>query len=274
MSVGTYTIIRNEAQWIAAHILRILPHVDECVFFDGNSTDGTLEIVKAIRDEHAHGDKIKLYEGRDCANLQGAYVDLFNECLHSLSTDLAWFAHPDMWVVNPEAITNIANSDAVAASVKVRSFAGEPDGPLYEIKGRAEDWKAVARLRNPDLGAHYFGHYGVHNEDVYLRAITGDDHSHYGKYMDAYPYEVVPSGIELLHFSDVRPYARRLERMRTCLTNQGHNVARAETHPRVTLKPGDFQCDSFDMVPAEYPAEMLAARNKYRHMERTLAHAR
>ena len=91
--------------------------------------------------------------------------------------------------------------------------------------------------------------------------------------MDGYPYEVVDSGLEVLHFSDVRPYARRLERMKTCLKNQGNNVALAESHPRVTLKPGGFKYDTFNLVPAEYPAAMLEARNKYRHLEKTLVKA-
>ena len=272
MSIGTFTLIRNESAWIAAHLLNLLPFIDEAVLYDGNSTDGTLEIIKAIRADHPDGWKIKLHEGRDCANLQQAYVELFDDCLHELSTDLAYFAHPDFYCVNPSRLLDIKASGAVALTTSMRTFGGEPDGPLFEIKGRSDKWKNIYRLRNPDLGAHYHGHYGMVNEDVYFAAITGDQHNHYGANMDAYPYEVEESGLEILHFSDVRPYARRLERMRTCLRNQGNPVELAETHPRVTLKPGGFKYDSFSLVPAEWPVEMIEARNKYRHLEKTPAH--
>ena len=273
MSIGTFTLIRNEAPWIAAHILRVLPFVDEMVLFDGNSIDGTLEIIEAIQDSEEGDGKIRLFKNHDCADLKDDYVRLFNGCLRSLSTDLAFFAHPDMYVANPERLSHIANCDAVALSTKMRSFAGEPGEQLFEMVGRGDRWKNLFRLRGPDLGAHYFGHYGVHNEDVYFSAITGDDHEHHGSDFSKYPYEVVDSGLEILHFSDVRTYVRRLERMKTCLRNQGKRPEKidemAAAHPRVTLKSGPMFYDNFTLVPSEYPKEFVEARAKYAHLERT-----
>lgn len=268
MSIGTFCLVKNEAPWIAAHITRILPFIDEICLYDGNSTDGTLEIIEAIKSESPDGRKIKLFRNCDPIDLKDSYVEMFNECLRSLSTDLAFFAHPDMFVLNPSRLLGIKTSRAVALTTSMRSFAGEPDGELFEMVGRQSAWKNIYRLRNPDLAAHYHGHYGVNAEDVYFSSITGNEYIHRGDDMDGYPYEVESSGLEVLHFSDVRPYARRLERMRTCLKNQGNNVALAETHPRVTLEPGGFKYDTFNLVPAEYPAEMIAARNKYKHLER------
>lgn len=274
MTLGSYTLIKNEAPWIAAHLTAWLPVLSEMVFFDGNSTDGTLEIIEAIRDNTEHGHKIRLFKRKDPADLKDMYVGMFNECLWSVQSDLAFFLHPDMWPsVVPKNFDHL--SDAIAASVKVKSFAGEPDGQLYRIGGRSEVWKPIARLRNPNLGAHYHGHYGAHNEDVYFSAITGTTYTHHGENMDRYPYEVVPSGIEVWHFSDVRPYARRFGRMLKCLENQGWPLTRAELekkaadHPRVSLKSDD----KFSFKPAEYPAEMLAARAKYSHLERNLVKA-
>lgn len=275
MSIGTFMLVRNEAPWIAAHILRVLPFIDEAVFFDGNSTDGTTEIIEAIQDGEPGGDKIRLFKNHDCKDMKDDYVRLFNDCLRALSTDLAWFLHPDQFVLNPERISQIANSDAVALSCKMRSFAGNPGEALFEMKGRGEAWKNIYRLRNPDLGAHYHGWYGAHNEDVYFKSITGDEHEHHGHNFQNYPYEVVDSGIEVLHFSDVRTYERRLGRMKTCLANQGTKPERidalAASHPRVTLKSGSAFHDNFTLVPAEYPAEFLAAREKYAHLEKQLA---
>lgn len=275
MSIGTFMITHNEAPFIAAHILRVLPYVDEMVFFD-SSTDGTAEIIESIQDTK-DGGKIRLFKNHDCADMKDDYVRLFNEALHALSTDLAWFLHPDQFVLNPERISQIANSDAVALSTKMRSFAGEPGEQLFEMVGRGNAWKNIFRLRNPDLGAHYHGWYGAHNEDVFFSAITGDEHEHHGTDFSKYPYAVEDSGLEILHFSDVRTYERRLERMKTCLRNQGRPEGKideiAAAHPRVTLKDGFAIGDNFTLVPAEYPAEFLAAREKYRHLEKTLVHA-
>lgn len=273
MSIGTFTIIRNESPWIAAHILRVLPFVDEMVLFDGNSTDGTLETIKAIQKDNFLGWKIKLHENKDCADLKDDYVRVFNECLHSLSTDLAWFLHPDMYVINPEQILLVKGSPAVAMSTQMRSFGGEPDGQLYEMSGRGTAWKNIYRLRSPELGAHYFGHYGAQNEDVYFRDITGSQHRHHGEDFARYPYQVAASGIEVLHFSDVRPYERRLGRMVSCLLNQGYHPddvqKLSETHPRVSLISGE----GFDFTASKYPKKFTEARNKYRHLERELVKA-
>lgn len=267
-SLGSYTLIKNEAQFIAAHLLAWLPILDEMVFYDGNSTDGTLEIIKAIREENIHGHKIKLVEGRDPANLQDDYVRTFTDCVRAVDQDLAVFIHPDMMPVKaPKNFDHLEN--AVAATAVMRSFAGEPDGQLMEIvTGRGDRWKTIMRRNRPDLGLHYAGYYGAHDEDAYLAAITGDEHKNFAPFFDAYPYEVVDSGLEILHFSDVRSPRRRHERMVRCLMNQGHPHERAQSialsHPRVTLKDGD----GFRFVKSEYPPEMLAARERYRHLEK------
>lgn len=261
MSIGSFVLVRNEAPWIAAHILSWLPHLSQMVFFDGNSTDGTLEIIRAIQRNETGGEKILLVEDKDPRDLQDDYVRLFDEAMRSLKTDLAFFLHPDMIPARVPGLDHL--KDAVAASVSMRSFAGEPGGQLYEIKGRGEAWKSIFRLRNPDLGAHYWGHYGHADEDVYFRAITGSNHRHYGTDFNSYPYIVSDSGIEVLHYSDVRTSARRLDRMVKCLMNNGFDYEKARikalSHPRVTLKDGD----GFRFFPASYPASFLAAKSKY-----------
>ncbi len=268
-SVGSYILIKNEAQFIAGHLLSWLPILDQMVFLDGNSTDGTLEIIKAIRKENSFGDKIKLIENKDPKDLRDDYVRLFDEALHAVDCEMAFFLHPDMIAdVRPDNFNRL--DDALAASVKMRSFAGEPGGELFELKGRGEDWTSIKRLRNPDLGLHYHGWYGSHHEDTYFSKITGNEHIN--PYPQAQPYDVVESGLEVLHFSDVRPYARRLGRMRTCLDNQGWGKKltaqqiedKAVNHPRVTLKSDD----TYKFIPARYPGEFLAAQAQYAHLTR------
>ena len=266
MSVGSFVLVKNEAPWISAHLSAWLPILDQMVFFDGGSTDGTLEIIKALKNDHPQGYRIRLVEDKDPKDLQEDYVRLFNEAMRSLDTDLAVFIHPDMVPVAPVDLSKLG--DCVAASMRMRSFAGEPNGPLYEIKGRGVAWKSIYRLKNPDLGAHYWGHYGHSDEDVYFKAITGNKHVHFGTDFHHYPYMVKDSGLEVLHFSDVRASARRLDRMVKCLMNNGFSYEKARekalSHPRVTLKDGE----GFAFEPSFYPDEFVAARLKYRHLEK------
>lgn len=244
-TVGTFTIIRNEIAWIVAHLESWLPHVDEAVFYDGNSTDGTLEVLKQ------YGGKVKVFENKDPQNLQDDYVKIFDQCLHELSTDYAIFAHPDMILMDPGNIRNLGENLSYFSNML--SFAGEPGGKLYQISGRSQKWKNVYRLRNPDLGLHYWGHYGAQNEDCYFKEITGDEHAFHGNKFEKYPYAVGDSGIKINHYSDVRTKERRLDRMVKCLLNQGYLEEDAKRlaplHPRVTLEPGL----GFDFAPAEYP---------------------
>lgn len=264
-TLGSFTLIRNENQWIAGHLEMWLPILDKMCFFDGNSTDGTLEIIDAFHKNHKDGNKINLVKDKDPKNLQDDYVKLFNEAMWSLDTGLATFLHPDMLPVKtPANFDHLSGS--IAAFMKMRSFAGNPDEDLFEIKGRGEVWKNIYRLHSPNIGAHYHGHYGAADEDVYFTDITGSEHDHHGQFFNRYPYPVEDSGLEVLHFSDVRDYARRLGRMKSCLINQGYDLnaiySLAETHPRVTLKEGH----GFSFVPSEYPAEFLAAKQKYQHL--------
>lgn len=270
MSIGVFQLVKNEARWVGPWLMRIIPFVDDVVIFDGNSTDGTLEIIDEIKRKYPEGDKVRVFPDKDTPVLKDdKYTKFFNSAMWELKTDLAWFLHPDMYVVNPEQILKIKDMDSIAMFQKMRSFAGEPDGKLLEIvAGRGQAWKNIYRLRNPDLGAHYHGLYGAANEDVYFSDITGDSHYHYGTEFSKYPYVVNESGLEVLHFSDVRPYARRYDRMKTCLLNQGYSELRAEEiakqHPRVTLK-SDM---GFKFEESDYPEQFKIWDEQFKHLRK------
>lgn len=259
-TIGTYTLCLNEAFFMGPHLESWLPHVDQMVLFDGGSTDGTIEIVRHFQKHHRSGDKIKFFEGKNPADLKDDYVRVFNECIHSLDTDLVVFAHIDMILSDPGNLRAMPQ-DTIAGSIRMVSYAGDPEGPWYEISGRASAWKNIARL-NPDLGLHYHGWYGAQNEDTYFSAITGDSHEHHGEAFDQYPYHVADSGAIVRHFSDVRPYARRLDRMRKCLLNQGYAPesvdALAKSHPRVTLQKGN----GFEFHPVPVLETEIKERSK------------
>ena len=251
-TVGTFCLIKNERPWIEAHLRSWLPHVDEMVFFDGNSTDGTLEILR----EYAKRGKIKLFEDKDPKDLQGDYVRLSNNCIRSLTTNYAIFAHPDMVLAEPGNIRELG--DSISYTSHMQSFAGEPGAQLYEIiEGRGRKWKNIFRLRNPDLGCHYHGFYGSAEEDCYFSHITGDEHrmkwENGNLDLNQFPYCIKDSGLRILHYSDVRRRDRRIDRMVKCLLNNNCNEAQArliiEQHPRITFQNGN----GFRFVAAEYP---------------------
>ncbi len=243
MTIGSFTLIRNEIYFIDEHLKKWLPYLDEMCFFCGDSTDGTLQVLRKYHDTHKLGHKITLFENKEPADFQEDYIRLFNECMQTLKTDIGIFLHPDMLPENAEELRKLP-ADMIAATMNLESFGGEPYGQLLKITGRGRKWKNIYRLRNPNLGAHYVGYYGAYNEDVYFSEITGDEHQFHNDKFEKYPYPVFHSALEVKHYSDVRPYARRLARMLVCLENQGHTkeyaLKNAILHPRVTLKDGKF----------------------------------
>ena len=240
MSIGSYILIKNEKQWIGPHIMAWLPYLDELVFYDGNSTDGTIEDIVSVMKYHPLGGKIRLFWNKDPQDLAGDYTRLFNDCLHELNTDFAFFLHPDMFPISgQENLQNLKPNHAFFTHMK--SYAGDNmDDVSLIVSGRMEPWKNIMRLNNPDLGLHYHGAYGAADEDMYFSAITGSEYKTYKQHMDLYPYGVYDSGVHIAHFSDVRPYERRLGRMVSCLKNQGYPedilIDLAKTHSRVTLQ--------------------------------------
>lgn len=237
-SIGSFCIIKNEVLFIEHHLKAWLPFLDSMVFFDGDSTDGTLEILEKYAKDNP---KIILVKDKDPKDLTGDYQRISNEAMWTCPSDMAIFLHPDMFPANGEALRAIPD-DCVAARVTMESYAGGPGDTIFQMIGRGTSWKNIYRLRNPDLGAHYFGSYGAQNEDTYFSEITGDKHEHYGTDSEKYPYSVYNTNLTIRHYSDVRSYSRRLDRMKKCLINQGYSKEEAEriapTHPRVSLKAG------------------------------------
>ena len=250
MNLGAFTIIKNEANWVGFCVLAAKDHVKEFVYFDGNSTDGTPELLDYLRKKY--GLNIKVVRDQDPKDLQDDYVRVFDDCLKQVKSDYAFFLHPDMIMTKgpSKSLPPVA-----AYSCNMRSFAGDPGGDIFEFtEGRTNKWKNI--MQNA-FGLHYFGHYGAQNEDMYFSAMTEKEHELYDSF-DKYPYEVFDSGIELFHYSDVRPYPRRLSRMVTCLKNQNPGTDTnfeyaAKNHPRVSLQENSV-FGNFKLSPAlEYP---------------------
>ena len=245
MRLSTFCVVKNEIYFIGYHIMSILDHVDEMVFYD-NSTDGTTETIEYIQKKYDKSGKIKLFKGKDCKDLKDDYARLFDECLRRCSGDYVWFIHPDMICINPDNISKIKHMEGLRASIKIHSVAGE-DRELLIADGRTDRWATI--FKN-NFGLHYYGHYGSSDEDMYFRYITGDEHIFYKK-LNILPYVIQDTDIELIHYCDTKPYTRRLGRMEAVLTNviPGADLDTIKqlsiAHPRVTLQSGEWNGTKF-----------------------------
>ena len=245
--ISTFTIIKNESEFVGYHIMSILDHVDEMVFADGNSTDGTIEIIEYIKEKYDKDNKIKLFKNQDCINLKDDYVRLFNWTIKQCEGKYLWFIHPDMLVTNPEIIKE--SLEGLRCSVKMTSIAGNRDKVITQ--GRDPRWATIYRNT---LGLHYAGWYGSIEEDLYFSELTGDQHIFY-KQLDYLPYAIKDTNINVIHFCDTKPYKRRLGRMVSCLKNiytkfpEKDLVTISISHPRVTLQDGVFNGREFKFEP-------------------------
>lgn len=249
--------MKNEAQFIGFGLMSVLPYVDEVVYFDGNSTDGTLKLLSHIKQKYDTENKIKVFENKDFTDLKEDYVRLFNECMSKCSGDYLFYLHPDMIITDPGILATPEKMDALAYFVNMRSFAGE-DLDIEIIKGRTNKWKTI--MKN-DFGLHYWGHYGHQDEDMYFRDITGNAH-HVFKDMKAYPFAVKDSGIHVQHYCECKPRKRREEKMRKVLETAGvirpvgptlgdhiHSFDAVMDHPRVHLQSQKSMYGEFEFVP-------------------------
>lgn len=267
MKLSAFSIVKNEAQFIGYGAMSILPYVDQIVYADGNSTDGTLEILEHIKKAYA-GDKLKILRGWDFKDFKEDYVRLFNDLMKQCAGEYLWYCHPDMILREPGRIADIGKDGALAYYLNMRSFGGE-DLDLEITKGRTDKWKTI--MKNT-LGLHYWGHYGDANEDMYFREITGDEHIVRPR-MDDYPFQVKDLGAHVEHYCECKPRKRREEKMETVLRTVGgitNAVAIKDVlanHPRIHLQTqrtpwGDFEFQPrADVLPdifAKYKDEFAA----------------
>lgn len=238
MKISVISPVKNEAEWIGYSIMAVLPYVHEIIYAAALSSDGTDALLEHIKGKYA-GDKLKTirsqrYEWKTSDT--ESYNRSYNDCIEESSGDAVWFLHPDMIVTNPESISKV-QPGALAYWTTLRSLAGDFNTVI--TRGRATKWKNIHMNK---FGLKYSGAYGSKSEDFYHEDITGKSLAHYGENFRRYPFKVFDSGIEALHLCEVKPYSRRLEKMKSCLKNMYpawddanvHEVA--VNHPRVTLE--------------------------------------
>ena len=251
MRISVIAPVLNEAAFIGYSIMSLHPHVEEFVYaVSPKSNDGTIDILRHIAKNYG---KVRLlvdsrydFDPMDTV----AYNKSFQDCIDQARGDAIWFCHPDMvttrWNEPPEG--------PLAWWTNVTSYA--KDFNTVITKGRCGQWKNIHQKK---FDLRYLGSYGSVNEDFYHSSITGKSLKHFGTNFSLYPYEVANSGIEVAHFCELKPYARRLEKMKLCLKTQHPNFTNdyieelAMNHPRVTLEQSSGQFGHFEFTETREP---------------------
>lgn len=252
----------NEAQFVGYSIMALHPYVEEFVYaVSPKSSDGTIEILRHIAKNYGKV-RILLQHKYDFDPMDTkAYNESFNDCIQQARGDACAFIHPDMVAYNAEVIEKMPAADAWWTNIT--SFAR--DFKTVITKGRCDKWKNIHAKR---FGLTYAGGYGSTNEDFYFSDITGRSYKHFGTEFHKYPFAVKDSGIKLAHFCELKPYERRLEKMKLCLKTQVPNATddvieeAAIQHPRVTLEESSKRFGEFKFT--EGNPEIPAVFNKYR----------
>lgn len=258
MRISVIGPVLNEVEWIGYSMMAALPWVHEFIYaLDENSSDGTRDLLFHMKHKRLHEKLVILETPNFHPSDQKAYNAAFNDCLDVISGQAAWFLHPDMIVTKGTML----EEGPLAWTVNMTSYAR--DFKTVISKGRCSQWKNIHANK---FGLRYLGGYGSSNEDFYHTEITGNTLKHYGTDFGKYPFEVMPSGIEVSHFCELKPYSRRLEKMKLCLKQQhpGWYPLKIEetamNHPRVTLEPSPYfpgyefsETDSLPSIFTKYP---------------------
>ena len=258
--VSVTTPVLNEAPWIGYSILSALPYVHEFIYaLDEATSDGTRELLHHIKDKYAHEKLIIIDTPNFHPSETAKYNAAFNVCIAKMTGDAAWFYHPDMLVTEWGNLPD----DALAWWTNVTSFAG--DFSTVITKGRCDKWKNIHAKK---FGLHYFGGYGSQNEDFYHSDITGKSYRHFGTEFQKYPFAVKDSGVKINHYCELKPYKRRLEKMKLCLKTQAPTADQATIdemavqHPRVTLEPSSSRFGTFEFQKTQSPIPEVITKHQ------------
>lgn len=270
--------VKNEIQFIGYSVMSMLPHVHEFVYaIAPSSDDGTVDLLRHIAKKYGQiGGKIRLliqskydFDPHD----MNAYNESFQDCIEESTGNTCAFIHPDMVVTK----WNDPPEGPLAWWTNVTSYAR--DMTTVITKGRCSQWK---NLHAKKFGLRYLGGYGSANEDFYHSDITGKSLKHFGTDFQQYPFEVANSGIEVAHFCELKPYKRRLEKMKLCLKTQhpsftdGLIEEMAVNHPRVTLEQSSSQFGQFEFTETVQPIPEVFTKYKDEfesfQKEKVLAH--
>lgn len=260
MRISVIAPVLNESQFIGYSVMSSHPYVEEFVYaISPKSNDGTIDILRYIAKNYG---KVRLlidprYDFDPMDTI--AYNKSFQDCIAQARGEAIWFQHPDMVVTK----WNDPPEGPLAWWTNVTSYARDMNTVI--TKGRCNKWKNIHAKK---FGLKYLGGYGSANEDFYHSDITGKSLKHFGTDFHMYPYEVADSGIDVAHFCELKPYKRRLEKMKLCLRTQHPTYSQARidelamNHPRVTLEESSTQFGQFEFTETKEPLPEVFTKYK------------
>lgn len=264
MKISVVGPVLNEAPWIGYSIMASLEHMHEFIYsLDEKSDDGTRELLAHIKAKYAHEKLVILETPNFHPSDMPAYNAAFNTGIAKSTGDACFFLHPDMVILNSAKILEVDPEAALAWTTDMTSYAGDMATKI--IVGRAGRWKNIHRNK---FGLHYYGGYGSVNEDFYHSDITGKAYRHYGELFKKYPFEVRDSGLKINHYCELKPYKRRLEKMKLCLKTQVPHASDAAIeesavqHPRVTLEASSARFGPFEFEKTNEPIPEVIQKYK------------
>jgi glycosyltransferase involved in cell wall biosynthesis len=252
MKISVVCPVLNEVDFIGYSIMAAEPYVSEFIYaLDDASSDGTRELLHHIKSKYLGKRLFILDTPNFHPSDMKAYNNAFNICIRGSQGDACFFLHPDM-IVTQGPTDPLPH--ALAWYSTITSYAG--DFTTIISKGRCTQWK---NLHARKFGLHYYGGYGSQNEDFYHSDITGKSYKHYGTDFLKYPYQVADSGMRINHYCELKPYQRRLEKMKECLRTLSPQASEewvedaATQHPRVTLEPSCNRFGEFAFEESKEP---------------------
>jgi glycosyltransferase involved in cell wall biosynthesis len=261
LKISVIAPVKNEFPWLGYSIYAAAPFVHEFVYtVASDSNDGTVELLEYLKPRF--GNKLKFFisskyafDPLDMASYNRAYNDAVDES----EGDAILYLHPDMIITKGAVL----EEGPLVWWTNVTSFA--VDFHTKISNGRASCWKNIHAKK---FGLHYYGAYGSHSEDFYFRDITGNAYKHHDDQFLKYPFEVRESGFSINHYCELKPYRRRLEKMKLCLKTQHPGFddrvieQMASYHPRVILDPGNEKFGKFEFVPSDEQIPDVITKHK------------
>jgi glycosyltransferase involved in cell wall biosynthesis len=210
LKISAFSFCGNEVSYIGYSTMSLLPYVDEVIWADGNSNDGTLDLIKHIQTQYDPEKKVKLFEGFLFENYREDYDEKFNWLLKRCSGDWVIFNHADMvwldpWKIRP-LLEAIHEDDFIwGLRVNFRSFINDR---WHCMEENDYTWPLIYKNAH---GLHHRGAYGTPYEDFYFE--DGLRHDIRSSRRDSEEIRIFHSSIWMHHYRSCKPEWQRLDKM-------------------------------------------------------------
>lgn len=165
MKICGHTLVKNDARWLWYSVSSVIEHVDKLLLWDTGSTDGSVEIEKALIKKYP--DKI-LFKNRSQKSAE-EFTDVRQEILEATNSD--WIITLDAdeiwWDTSIRSIiSEIKNADKNVESIVVPTI--NPVGDIFHRQEEAAGrYKLSGKVGHYNLRAVYRKIPGLHSEGAH-----------------------------------------------------------------------------------------------------------